>query len=77
MLIEEKTQKEINKEIHEALFGADGKQGVTQKMDEIYEILSAFKLFGRAVMWVALFLGGIGTAWAAFGNAIKHLFTGK
>jgi hypothetical protein len=73
----QKSQPEINQEIHEALYGVDGKPGLVQKMDDVSEILSAFKLFGRAVMWVALFLGGIGTAWAAFGAGVKHFFTGK
>lgn len=77
--MEEKTQKQINAEIHIALYGdsSTGELGVVQKTNEIYEILYAFRLFGRAVMWIALFLGGLGTAFAGLWGPIKHFFTGK
>lgn len=72
---EEKSQKEINQELHEALYGnpETGSLGVVQKTDEIYQILSAFKLFGKAVMWLALFMGSVGTAIAGYFQIAKHL----
>ena len=75
----EKTQKQINDEIHVALFGNKdtGELGVVEKTNEIYQILSAFRLFGKAVMWIALVLGSIGTAFAAFWEPVKHFLTGK
>jgi hypothetical protein len=69
--VEEKTQDAINKEIHQALFGANGEKGLIQKMDNVDEILSAFRLFGKAVMWVALFLGSVGTAVAGLWETIN------
>ena len=72
----DKSQEEINKEVHEALFGANGQIGLIEKMDDVWEVLSAFKMFGKAVMWVALLLGAIGTAWMAFWPGIKKLIIG-
>ena len=70
--IQIKTQAAINQETHGALFGINGEPGLVQKMDEIYNILIAFKLFGKAVMWCALFLGGVGTAIAGLFQTIKY-----
>lgn len=72
-----RNQEEINREIHEALYGANGNIGLIEKVDEVWQVLSAFKYFGKAVMWVALFLAAVGTAWVSFGTYVKHLFTGK
>lgn len=69
--IEKKTQSAINQEIHTALFGTNGEPGLVQKMDNVDEILSAFRLFGKAVMWIALFLGSVGTAVAALWSTLK------
>lgn len=72
--VKEKTQTAINQEIHAALFGINGEKGLVQKMDNVDEILSAFRLFGKAIMWIALLLGSIGTAFAGVIEAIKFFF---
>lgn len=75
--MEEKTQAEINKEIHNALYGGNGELGLINKVNEVWELLSAFRLFGKAIMWIAIVLGSIGAAWAAFWPSFKHFITGK
>lgn len=74
--MEEKTQEQINSDLHKALYGNSetGDLGLVKKTDEIYSILSAFKLFGKAIMWIALVLGSVGTAVAGYFQIIKHLF---
>lgn len=60
--MEGKSQDQINQEVHEALYGKNGNDGIVQQMANVDEILSAFRYFGRAVMWCALVLGSFGTA---------------
>lgn len=74
-----KSQQQINDEIHIALFGnADtGELGVVQKTNEIYQILSAFRFFGRAVMWCALVIGAVGAAVESYFQIVKHFIKGK
>lgn len=66
-----KTQEEINQETHAKL------QEIGAKMDDVWQILSAFKLFGRAIMWVALVLGSVGTAVGGVVEGIKFFFKHK
>jgi hypothetical protein len=68
----DKTQEAINKETHSALFGINGEPGIVQQVREMAEILSAFRLFGKAVMWIALFLGSVGTAVGGVIEGIKY-----
>lgn len=70
-----KSQDEINQEVHEALYGVNGEPGVVQQVRDMAEILAAFRLFGKAIMWIALFLGSVGTAWVSFGSTIWHKIT--
>lgn len=74
----EKSQGEINREVHSALYGdpdVPGDTGLVQKMDKIVGILGAFEIFGKAIMWIALVIGSIGTAIAAYFQVIKHFMT--
>lgn len=73
-----KSQTEINREVHEALYGVNGQPGVVDQVRDMAQILSAFKLFGRGVMWIALAVGAIGTAVSTLIALFKHFFeTGK
>ena len=68
---EEKTQAAINQETHQALFGVNGELGLIDKVNVMYDILSAFRLFGKAVMWVAIVVGSVGTAFAGLWETIN------
>lgn len=70
----EKTQDAINREIHTALYGINGEPGLIEKTNEVWEILSAFRLFGKAIMWLALFVGAVATALTTVWPLIKSLF---
>lgn len=68
----EKTQREINQEVHNALYGVNGNDGIVQQIANVNEILSAFRYFGKAVMWCALVLGSVGTALAGTWETINY-----
>lgn len=64
----DKTQAEINAETNRAI------TSIASKTDEMYEILIAFRLFGKAIMWIALFVGSVATAGATAYQAAKLFF---
>jgi hypothetical protein len=73
----EKNQDEINKEIHEALFGNPdtGDVGVVIMTKQMYEAWSAIIWLGKIITWIAIVLAGVGTAWTLVVAGLKHFFT--
>ena len=73
--MEEKTQNEINLEVHTALFGDPerGLKGVVQMTTEMYEAWSLLIAFGKVIVWCAGVAAAVATAWMAFGGAVKKL----
>lgn len=74
---DEKTQTAINYEIHSALYGTNGEPGIISDVKDIKQIINAFRLFGKAVMWLALVLGSVGTAVGGGVEAIKFYLKHK